>query len=147
MKRGGIHEAIADLHFKIVRAAAVVPDSWDHATIKDVHMHLGKSAGVPKPSNERMSHTELLPHRLQGLNRLACSSGRDQHRQTEIAAWDSPASRARVHHQDRIHMRMCREDILNQLGHLSVDLRRESERGNHQLSATRAADWLDGRED
>jgi len=44
-------------------------------------------------------------------------------------------------------MRMCREEILNQLGHLSVDLRRESERGNHRLSSTRAADWLDGGED
>src|SRR5437763_13700014 len=104
MKRGGIHEAIADLHFEIVRAASVVPDSWDHATIKDVHMHLGKSTGVPKLANEGMSHTELLPHRLQRLNCLARSRSRDQHRQIEIAACDSLASRTRVHHQDRVHM-------------------------------------------
>jgi hypothetical protein len=64
MEGGGIHKAIADLHFKIVRAAAVVPDGWDHATIKDVQMHLGKSTGAPKLANEGMSHTELLPHRL-----------------------------------------------------------------------------------
>src|SRR5215471_12021698 len=99
-----MYQAIADLHFKIIRAAAIVPHSWDHAPVKDVQMHLGKSTGVPKLANERMSHTELLPHRLQGLNSLACRSWRDQHRQIEIATWDSPASRARVHHKDRIHM-------------------------------------------
>src|SRR6185295_15476475 len=93
----GIHETIADLHFKSVWAAAVVPDSWDHATIKDVHMNLGKSTGVPKLTNERMSHAELPPLHLEGLNRLAFHSRRDQHRQIEIAACDRPAARTRVH--------------------------------------------------
>src|SRR5439155_23028765 len=106
MISGSIRQAIADLHIEIVRADADVTDRWDNATIKDDQMHLGKSTGVPKLANERMSDTELLPHRLQGLNRLACGSRRDQHRQIEIAACDSPASRARVHHEDRIHMRM-----------------------------------------
>jgi hypothetical protein len=41
-----------------------------------------------------MSHTELLPHRLQGLNRLTSRRWPDQHSQVQIAAGDRLASRA-----------------------------------------------------
>src|SRR5216110_2845678 len=63
MKRGRIRKAVADLHFKTVRAATVIPNGWDHATIKDVHMHLRKPAGAPEPVNQRMSRHGPLPQR------------------------------------------------------------------------------------
>src|SRR5438477_10029622 len=58
MKRDGIREAVADLHFEIVRAAAVIPNAWHHATIKDVQVHLVKPAGAPEPVNQRLSRNE-----------------------------------------------------------------------------------------
>jgi hypothetical protein len=127
MERGGIREAIADLHFEIVRAAAIIPDGWDHAAIKNVQVHLGKPTGAPESVDKRLSRNELLPHRSQGLNLLTWGRRQNQHCHVEIATRDRPASRARVHYQDRIHMRMCREEIPGQLGQLSVELRRESQ--------------------
>src|SRR6266540_1346245 len=78
MKRRGIREAVADLHFEIVRAAAVIPNGWDHATVNDVHMDLVKPAGAPEPVNQRLSRNELLPQRSQRLNLLACLRRHDQ---------------------------------------------------------------------
>ena len=91
-------------------------------------MDLGKLTGAPEPVNQRLSCNELLPQRSQRLNLLACRRRHDQHRQVKITACDRSASRTGVHHQDRIHMRMCREEIPCQLGHLPVELRRKSER-------------------
>jgi hypothetical protein len=65
MERGGVYEAITDLHLKAVRAAAIIPNGWDHATIKDVQVDLGKLAGAPEPVKQRMRSDELLPQRSQ----------------------------------------------------------------------------------
>jgi hypothetical protein len=91
-------------------------------------MHLVKPTGAPEPVNQRLSRNELMPQRSQRLNLLACRRSRDQHRQIEIAARDRAASRTGVHHQDRVDVRMCREELPGQPGHLLVDLRREFER-------------------
>src|SRR6187399_689627 len=104
-KRRGTGDAVANLNFETVWAAAVVPNGWQHATIKDVQMHLGKPTGTPELMCLRVSRDELLPLHGQGLNLLAWRRRCEQHRHVEIAARDSPAASARVHYQDRIHIR------------------------------------------
>jgi hypothetical protein len=78
--------------------------------------------------HHRLSRHELLPLHRQGLNFVAWGRRCDQHCHVEIAARDSPAASARVHYQDRIHMRVRRKEIPGQISHISVEVRWKSER-------------------
>src|SRR5215471_5551210 len=60
-ERRGIGDAVANLNFESIRAAAIVPNCWCHATIKNVHVHLGKPTGTPEPMHHRLSRHELPP--------------------------------------------------------------------------------------